>query len=412
MDSALKRIFDLIKYAMSFSGDDSYTLNFTPTDEEKGLIAELVESNSVQEIVQNGKVISVDEINGSQPVVIEIIHFELQRYGYYHTFDNLISHNEFSAPEIFYVKDLDYFHGISPENKLVISWFTIVELIECLSGLSIFQSNDDGKTLYFMQEKSATVLNVFYDRQLIDDSSTNSDKVSGFIKDVASLSDKKKIYVKELIDYLNTQQAESRFNFLCQTFSEFYRNCEAAYGFFLSDFSYSKLKLELESAILDYSKNIRSIINDSQSRLIAIPAAFLVASTQLDLNAALATKNILIIVSSFVFSLLIEVFIKNQESSLIIFVDNIKNYKTTFKLKNATMSNKENDTLQSVISSSFLAIDDELKKQKVRLKLVRCINWGMSIFLVFIVITIFKVPPLMNIIKGILHAILPGHTPC
>src|SRR5690606_543283 len=158
-------------------------------------------------------------------------------------------------------------------------------------------------------------------------------------------SERKKIYTKELIEFLNEEDQENRFCYLYQKFNSFYSKCEAAYAFFLSDFSYSKLKLELESAILDYSKNIRSIINDSQSKLIAIPAAFIIASSQLNLEEILSIKNFLIVFSSFVFSTLIEIFVRNQESSLKIFNDNVSNYKTTFSLKNINTAEKENRTL-------------------------------------------------------------------
>jgi hypothetical protein len=149
------------------------------------------------------------------------------------------------------------------------------------------------------------------------------------------------------------------------------------------------LKLELESAILDYSKNIRAIINDSQTKLIAIPAAFIVASSQLELNKSISLKNILIVISSFVFSTLVEIFIKNQESSLKIFFDNVTSYKTTFKLKNVGIENKAMQSLQGIIATSFKSIDDELKNQQNRLRYIRYINWGMSVFLVAIVIGLY-----------------------
>lgn len=412
MDSVLAQIVDLIKKALLSSSDSSYIIALVASGDDKVLITELVQSDCVQEITRNGAVISAEEIDDTTSVTVEIIYFGLKKYGYYDSFEEFVNNNEFSSPSEFYIRNIDYLHDKTTKPLLIKSYFAIIKLIDCLSDLSLFQSNEEIKTLYLMQEKSATALPVEYDFRLIEETIINLDDIEGFTDGVTSTGEKKKIYLKELIDYLNSEQTDGRFKFLYQSFSIFYQKCEAAYAFFLSDFSYSKLKLELESSILDYSKNIRSIINDSQSKLIAIPAAFIVASTQLNLESAFAPKNFLIVISSFVFSVLIEIFIRNQESSLNIFVDNVNNYKTTFRLKNTSLAEKENDTLQHLISMTFQSIDNELTNQKDRLNLVRCVNWAMSIFLVLIIIYTYKAPTFKAILSSLIFLAFNTHCTC
>jgi|GEM_PF-669937 len=386
MDNLLGKIVDLVSNNLSGTQEGVYVLQFTPTEDQKQLLIALKAADSIEEISCDDNVVDADEIAVGSSVKVEVVHYNLQQFGYYHDVEALISDNEFSAPPSFYVLDLQYLHPSVAESNFIDAYFAIIGLINCMSSLALFQSEENGKTLYLMQDKSAVAFPVSYDKNLIETHHPILDKINTFVSDINGHSERKKIYTKELIDFVNEEKDENqRFSYLYKHFDEFYQKCEAAYAFFLSDFSYSKLKLELESAILDYSKNIRAIINDSQTKLIAIPAAFIVASSQLNLEDALALKNLLIVISSFVFSILIEIFIKNQESSLKIFLDNINSYKTTFRLKNEGVAAKEMKTLQSIISKSFKAIDEELNNQQTRLNWIRIINWGMSLFLMLLI---------------------------
>lgn len=390
MDNTLSNIVNLINGTLTSSDVGVYFLEFAPSEEQILLILKLDSIKAIDEITQNNSVINSTEIVVGVTLKIEVVQFALQVLGYYEDLESLINANEFSVPDRFYVHSLQYLHPGAPKNGSIDAFIEIVALANCISALALFTADKDGRTIYLMQDKSAVALPIEYDERLVKLGPPNLAKVKSFIAEIDGHSERKKIYTKELIDFLNEEKTENqRFAYLFKNFDDFYLRCEAAYAFFLSDFSYSKLKLELESAILDYSKNIRAVINDSQTKLIAIPAAFIVASSQLELSKSLSLKNLLIVISSFVFSILIEIFIKNQESSIKIFLDNISSYKTTFKLKNAGIGNKAIQSLQGIIATSFKSIDDELKNQQNRLQYIRSINWGMSVFLIAVVIGLY-----------------------
>jgi len=395
MDDILVEIVGLISKA----NDDQealYTIEFTPTAHDITLLKVLKETGCIEQITCGSKVADVNEIVEGTSIKCEIVRYELQQHGYFLDVKAFVNTHEFSAPEKFYIKELQFQYPSSIENEVINSYFTIIKLATCISSLARFASEEPVKIVYLIQDKLAVAVPLIYDNEVIQTSNPKLDNIQNFVEEVNAHTERKKIFTKELIDFLSEENEENkRFSYLFVNFDKFYQKCEAAYAFFLSDFSYSKLKLELESAILDYSKNIRAIINDSQTKLIAIPAAFIIGSTQLDLENGLSLKNFLIITSSFVFSSLIEIFLRNQESSVKIFKDNINNYKLTFNLKNVDQAEKEYKTLQSIIKISFHAIDEELKHQFKRLKWIRIINWGMSIFLIIIVIgltlsTMFK----------------------
>lgn len=73
------------------------------------------------------------------------------------------------------------------------------------------------------------------------------------------ISEKKLLFVNELINFLAIENDESqRFIYLLLNISDFYEKCTNAYQYYLRDFSYNKLKLELDSKALEFAQKIQS----------------------------------------------------------------------------------------------------------------------------------------------------------
>ncbi|WEK20462.1 MAG: hypothetical protein P0Y49_04835 [Candidatus Pedobacter colombiensis] len=386
MSIDLHQIATLVKNHLTFSDEKEYHITLSPDQTQKSLLTALDDSGYVEEFSNSKGIIFANNIKLGETIKVKLVLLRLERSGFYDTFGRFVDGNALNAPENFYLRDLDYMHGDGEQIDSVKAYFAGLKLSECLNSLARFKNEDDGLTLYLMLEKSATSLKVLNSVQTITGLDSTLQEVNTFCNGIYENIERKKIYQKELIDFLNDFDFDQRYSKLCKNFGTFYQRCESAYDFFLSDFSYGKLKLELESAVLEYSKNIRSIINDSQNKLIAIPAAFLIASSQLSLDTPFSGKNMLILIASIVFSVLIEIFIRNQESSVTIFTDNIKNYKTTFGFKNRSVDRHANSSLNNVINKTFASIDTELTHQRTRLNTIRWINWGISILLVMTIL--------------------------
>ena len=118
-------------------------------------------------------------------------------------------------------------------------------------------------------------------------------------------SEEKLLFINELMEFLSNVTEENRFVYLLQNFNEYYSKSIDSFQYYIRNFSYNKLKSELDNAILDYSKKIQSVINDAQSKLIAIPAAFVLAAANIEFDNILSIKNIAILISLYIFALLI-----------------------------------------------------------------------------------------------------------
>lgn len=67
-------------------------------------------------------------------------------------------------------------------------------------------------------------------------------------------SEEKLLFINELMEFLSNVTEENRFVYLLQNFNEYYSKSIDSFQYYIRNFSYNKLKSELDNAILDYSK--------------------------------------------------------------------------------------------------------------------------------------------------------------
>ncbi|WP_171032634.1 hypothetical protein, partial [Chryseobacterium indologenes] len=175
-----------------------------------------------------------------------------------------------------------------------------------------------------------------------------------------------------------------RLTFLYCNFSDFYKRCIIGYEYYIKDFSYIKVKTELDNAVLDFSKNIRTVVNDSQNKLIIIPAAVVLAFTTFEIKEPFNTKNIFVLASSVLFAYMMDSFVNNQDSALKIIKTNVINYKTLFYNKNKSKT----ENLNGMILDSFVKADDELQRQENWMMGIKIINWIIPALLFVFLLTL------------------------
>jgi hypothetical protein len=101
---------------------------------------------------------------------------------------------------------------------------------------------------------------------------------------------------------------------------------------------------------------------------VTIPTAFVLVFAAFDYADLTSVKNIISIISLFIFAVLIQVFLNNQYSSLNFTAANVAAYKETF-----TQSNIDKFT------EKFALVDDELEKQRGRLCLITWLLWAIPV---------------------------------
>ncbi|WP_286883094.1 hypothetical protein [Sphingobacterium sp. UBA5980] len=393
MSDILEEFLELKGEIDSINSDD-FIYKLKVTKENVDFLKLIYEDNFVECYrIQTGEQINVENIDNllGQELLIECVTAHFEKIGFYLTKTKFIVSNRFETPNIYYIKDIDYLSSSSKEHEDIQKYLNIVSLISCLISKAKFVSEEHHKNLYLVQDNSFLELTIenseyedYFDFKHIS-------IITHFINSINSSQEKRTIFLKELIDYLSTKLKSERLNELLINIEAFVERCDTSYEYYLSNFSFNKIRLELDSAVLEFSKNIRAIINESQSKLIAIPAAFVLAVTQISFSSPYSLKSILIVLSTFLFSYIISVFIKNQKNALDIIEDNIENYKRNYTESSLNKLGDEENflNLKALIKTTFVKIDTELKEQTSRLKVLQFCNWGVPIGLftiLFIVI--------------------------
>lgn len=366
--------------------EDSFIYTIELKEEYVEKIKNFDSDNYIEQVLDSKqKIIIIENISTfqNQTISIEFIISELKKIGFYLTINEFILDNRFEIPSEFHIHDISYSNLLPDNNEDIDKYSAITILIDQLTSKAKFISEEHSKTICLVQDNffiEIPIDTIVYEEFLEHE---NIELINQYITDINSYKEKKVIYLKELIDFLTVKTKSDRFKELVLNFREFYEKCNTSFEYYLANFSFNKIKLELDNSVLEYSKSIRSIINDSQTKLVAIPAAFVLGVSQIDFANPFLLKNFLIVASSFLFSYILSIFIKNQENAIEIISDNLSNYKTNYERSKATQFEEERElkNLSELINNSYKKTEVEIKKQEQRLKILHYCNWGISIAL-------------------------------
>lgn len=354
----LREIAHLISKHRTDIGEGTlFVYDITITDETEKIIQYLESKNAIEN--SNYKATIGKIIN------LELTLARLNSIGYYEDVDALVRKNRYEYPsDIFYIKELDQFSD-GTNTGLLLQYQKIIEFIDAIKQIAKHTFQDTGVdiAIIFRDDKSL-ILPFHYSSEdvfnLLEIKSIEF--ISNALKEANS--EKKQLFVNELIDMLVVITEEERFSTILSSILTFEDKCNNAYQFYLRDFSYNKLKIELDSKALEFTQKIQSVINDSQTKLVTIPTAFVLVFVAFDFDNLLTVKNVASIMSLFIFAIIIQIFLNNQYSVLRFTKTNIDAYKETFKQNNIEK-----------ILEKFTIVDAELKKQRNRLHLVTVILW-------------------------------------
>lgn len=330
---------------------------------------EYLEENNILENTISTKIQIGDTVN------LELSLAALNSIGYYEDVTTFILKNKYIIPNgNYYIEEIKCYS--SDCNEFLNRYSSVIELINSIKKIAKhnYLDVDTDISIIFSEDKALLLPFIYKAKDIQQISQNNIENVAKkFNQDD---SKEKLIFINELIDFLSSENETNRFQFLLIHIAEFSDRADNAYQYYIRNFSYNKLKTDLDNTALEYSKKIQSVINDSQTKLIAIPTAFVLVTASMNFDQILSSKNIGIIISLFVFAWLLELFIRNQKSALAFIKQNIDIYKQTFKQMNDTVEN------------AFKIVDIEWKKQNKRILIIKWIIWSVPI-IILIISTVF-----------------------
>lgn len=339
--------------------------------------------------------LDVASINNGDIVNFDLKLPELSSIGVFENKESFIRRNKYTLlkPE-YYILEIDCFQDA--DDKFIIAYGLIIDLIEAIKKNSRHGFADsDYEYSVIAKGDVSFVIPYNYGVTDVDLSDAQITALRNFISVLNETNEKKSLFLNELIEHIEKTTENSRFHIILRNIIELDENAEAAYLFYLSDFSSKKLKIEINTKLLEFSQKTQAIINDAQTKLIAIPVATIFAVSALDMSTLISIKNIAAIVSLLVFAILLDLFIGNQRTGLKFITNNVNNYKDELGAANIRM-----------LHSEFKTLESDLRKQKNRLFVINCINWIIpgAIILIWLTLVLVKfATPLHTIVRLIFN---------
>ena len=328
----------------------------------------LIDKFLEDEIIQN--IISSNPKIGDK-ITLEFSLFKLKSLGFYYDRSLFVNSFRYALPTCpIYLHELKediYATDFYPKYNAVVSLITVL-----LQNAKHSYDDTGSENLIIVREEKSLWLSLNYNSEHVDLLSGNiCAQINDFVQILndENFPDKKNIYLNALVEFAIKLDEEKRFWLLLENFEDFTNKASAAYNFYLTNFSYNKLKLEIDAKAVEYNQKLQAVINDSQTKLIAIPAAFVLVLSSIDYDKVGSIKNIAAIAGLFIFAALLQLFVNNQKSALKFIGENINYYKSTFK----NQARKE-------VEKAFDTVSSEKSKQSSRLIYIEVLLWFIPFF--------------------------------
>ena len=235
--------------------------------------------------------------------------------------EDLLSGNQRrqSVPDKFYIADQDYLYegdaSAAPSDiKGYVAAVTLVKVFAPPFSDHIVTKGNP-KVIFFHGERFELALS--YSESDLCRLSGVDEFVKGFINSDAHVEQKKTIVKSVLLEMSKEIPSNNLYlGFVMARFEEFVRRVSSSYQLYVSEFSFQKVKAEVEKSKFEALAKINKVFSDIQNQLLAVPAALIVVCGQMDALNTLPLKNLFILLGSFVFTVFMFFLILNQKNTL------------------------------------------------------------------------------------------------
>lgn len=194
------------------------------------------------------------------------------------------------------------------------------------------------------------------------------DKILSYfsVEDDSHKEQKQAILAETVLKMLEGVSPGNRFKVLLFDLPELVEKFANGYKLYLANFSYDKVRDELQAWKVDYTGKIHKAFSDIQAQLLTIPVATVVIATQLkeakkDDNVAFL-GNIAVLVGAWIFSILLVLLCNNQRRTLAVLKDEIDRQETKMKT--------DYESVELMFKNVFSSLRDRVRDQKIILWIV------------------------------------------
>ncbi|WP_110654442.1 hypothetical protein [Salinicola halimionae] len=222
------------------------------------------------------------------------------------------------APECYFIQSVRWASFLGeeapPAIKALKAAIRLFSLFEIFSDHTIPFNND--KELVFLVGKRLVVNSLYgsTDLDLIIDLDWFEKEV--FYTDVHKAN--KIEMFRSILGEMYKDEKTVSFSDVLRDFNILVIKLQRSYDLFVSEFSYDKIKSQIEKDKLDFTSRLNRVLSDIQNQLLAVPVAMFLVGSQLvqPERPVLTLNNSAIWLGSVIFVLFLEFLLRNQRSTL------------------------------------------------------------------------------------------------
>lgn len=220
-------------------------------------------------------------------------------------------------PTEFYVASNDFLfkegHNNTPE--LISNYLNASQLASALIEISDHALKKSPKAIFLHGEKLELPLS--YSEEDLRPLENLDQFIINFVHADIHKDQKATIIKVVLIEMLKSNEID-RLTLPCliKRFDEFIDRINANYQLYVSEFSFDKIKSQLETEKFEFTLKLNKVFSEIQNQLLAVPIALLIIGSQMKQSEGFSLMNTSIWCGSLVFGLFMSLLIRNQKSTL------------------------------------------------------------------------------------------------
>lgn len=348
-----------------FDGNGGGTLTVA-TPEIAATLRSIEADQSLYDLTQVSLVEPADPAIGSQ-VAINVAAPSLKLGIIADTFDKLFLSPgaAFAEPASYFVINGSYASGDEPVPEVLHAYRAMLDVTSLLKEAASHVIELQ-RELVFIGTESVVVPIRFKEEDLRPSLINAASRFKTLFADPLHAQEKAELLAAVVIELARGQRLERRFQFIISNLERVCDEVEKGYRLFVSSFSYSKIRKEIETARLEYINKIHKTIVDIQGQLLGIPVATIVVASQLKLSKGCGAEfwtNCAVLLGAWIFVGLLWLAVRNQWQTLSMLTYEIKGQRARL------------DDDYAAVSNDFIDVFDDLD---ARIKWHRKVLAGVS----------------------------------
>lgn len=263
----------------------------------------------------------------------------------------LIKAYKLDCPRRFYIAGLHYYHERDTESATetpdsISGYLDTLQLITVLRGLAEHEyvASDGHQNLVFLKGRKVT-LALDYDADILKPLEGLSDFKQNFIDSNQHQDQKRTIIKTALIEVLEAKHSSPtyRLSDLLEQFDLFMQKVTQGYELYVSEFSFKKVRHEVEKEKLEFIFKLNKVFSDIQNQLLAVPLALVLVGSQMELGDTFSTKNLFMVAGMLAFTIFMDLLIRNQMNTLGAIQDEVNHQWDKIEHEHKAIANRFSD---------------------------------------------------------------------